>query len=99
MAEERLRKWAVPAAAIEGDTLVIAQTRNEEHASEGQYGQLVTVIHLSDAIAIAKAILASRAQELHDEEAKYEAWLEVQYQRHLDHQALVDSALEHEVAF
>lgn len=78
------------AAAVQGDTFVIAQTRNEEHASEGQFGQLVTVIALSDAIAIAKAVLAAQQQ------AEEDAWIEEQYQRHLDHLALQDDAIEHD---
>lgn len=63
------------AAAIDNGNLVIAATRNDEAASEGNYGQLITVIGLQDAIAIAKAVLASQAQEIADEDAAYEAWL------------------------
>lgn len=78
-------------AAIEGDTLVIANTRNEEHAQEGQYLNLVTVMPLVEAIAMAKAILATQ-QQVEDD-----AWVDEQYQRHLDRQALLDSTLEHDI--
>ena len=83
------------AAAVEGDTLVIAQTRNEEHASEGNYGQLVTVISLADAIAIAKAVLAAQVEE----DAAFDAWIEEQAKRREDYHALVDDALESEIRF
>jgi len=81
------------AAAIDNGQLVIAQTGNEEHAQEGKFGQLVTVINLQDAIAIAKAVLAAQ------EQAEEDAWIDELYQRHLDRQALVDSALEHDIQF
>lgn len=87
------------AAGIENGTLVLGATRNEEAAAEGKFPQLITVMNLTDAIALAKALLASQAQEMVDEDAKYDAWVEAQYQRHLDHQALVDSALEHDIVF
>lgn len=83
-------------AAIEGESLVIANTRNEEHAQEGQFLNLVTVIPLADAIAIAKAVLATQEA---DEDAAYDAWIDAQYIRWLDHQSLVDDALAHDVAF
>lgn len=85
------------AAKVELGTLVLANTRNEEAASEGYFGNLITVIPLQEAIAIAKVVLA--AQEQADEDAAFDAWVELQYQRYLDHQALVDDALCHEVAF
>lgn len=81
------------AATIDGDSLVIAQTRNEEHASEGKYGQLVTVINLADAVEMAKAILAAQ------EEAAMDAHVEEMFQRRQDHAALVDDALESEIRF
>ena len=81
------------AATIEGDTFVIAQTRNEEHASEGKYGQLVTVINLADAVAMAKAILAAQ------EEAALDAHVEEMFQRRQDYAAMVDDALESEIRF
>lgn len=88
------------AAQVEGDTLVIASTRNEENAAEGQYGNLITVIKLADAIAIAKAVLAQQDLETKlEEEAAYEAWLEEEFQRRQDYLALVDSSLEHDVNF
>ena len=80
-------------ASIEGDTLVIANTRNEEHAAEGQYLNLVTVIPLQEAIAIAKAVLALQ------EEAAMDAYIEEMWQRHQDRLALIDSALEHDIVF
>lgn len=86
-------------AQIDGGNLVIGETRNDEHASEGRFDQMLTVIPLADAIAMAKAILASQAEEIAAEDAAYEAWLEEEYQRRQDHAALVDSALEHEVSF
>jgi hypothetical protein len=57
------------------------------------------VIGLKEAIAIAKAVLASQAQELADEDAKYEAWLEQEYSRRQDYLALVDDAIEHDYAW
>jgi hypothetical protein len=85
------------AAKVELGTLVLADTRNEEHASEGHFSNLITVIPLQEAIAIAKVVLATQQQA--DEDAAYDAWIEKEYQRYLDHQALVDDALAHEVAF
>jgi hypothetical protein len=55
------------------------------------------VIPLQEAIAIAKVVLA--CQEQADEDAAYDAWVEKEYQRYLDHQALVDDALVHEISF
>lgn len=78
-------------ASVEGDTLVIANTRNEESASEGNYLNLVTVIPLVEAIAIAKMVLASQQQ------AEDDAWVDEQWQRHLDRQAMEDDHLEHEL--
>lgn len=80
-------------ASIEGDTLILAETRNEEAASEGNYSRLLTVIPLQEAIAMAKAILATQAQ------AQEDAWIDAQYQRHLDRQAMLDSTLEHDIVF
>lgn len=79
------------AATIEGDTLIIANTRNEESASEGNYMNLVTVIPLQEAIKIAKMVLASQQQ------ADDDAWVDEQWQRHLDRQAMEDDHLEHEL--
>lgn len=79
-------------AQLDGGNLVIGETRNEEHANEGKFN-LLTVIPLADAVAMAKAILAAQ------EEAEMDAHIEAMYQRHLDRFALVDSALEHEIAF
>lgn len=84
------------AAKVELGTLVLADTRNEEHASEGRFGNLITVIPLQDAIAIAKAVLAAQQDE---EDAAYDAWVEQEYQRYLDHQVLLDSALCHDISF
>lgn len=78
-------------AAIEGDTLIIAETRNEEAASEGNYSRLLTVMPLVEAIAMAKAILAAQVQVQDD------AWVDEQWQRHLDRQAMLDSTLEHDI--
>lgn len=80
-------------ASIEGDTLVIANTRNEEHAQEGQYLNLVTVIPLQEAIKMAKAILATQRQV--DEDAMIDAM----WERQLDRQAMEDDALSHDVIF
>jgi hypothetical protein len=87
---------AFVAAKVELDTLVLADTRNEEAAADGNYSRLITVIPLQDAIAIAKAVLATQQA---DEDAAYDAWVEMQYQRYLDYRALVDDALAHEVTF
>lgn len=80
-------------AAIEGDTLVIANTRNEEHAQEGQYLNLVTVIPLVEAVKMAKAILAMQ------EATNEDAWIDELYKRHQDRFALEDDALAHDVVF
>lgn len=82
------------AAKVELGTLVLANTRNEEAASEGHFGNLITVIPLQEAIAIAKAVLAKA-----EEEAALDAWIEAEAQRREDYQALVDAALEHEIVF
>lgn len=81
---------------LDGDVVVIGKTRNEEHAAEGRFLNLVTVIPLAEAVAIAKALLATQQA---DEDARYDAWVEAQYQRYLDYEALVDAALEHEISF
>lgn len=81
------------AAQVEGDTLIIAETRNEEAAADGNYGRLLTVIPLVEAIAIAKAVLALQ------EQAEVDAMVDAMYQRHQDRQVLVDSALEHDIVF
>jgi hypothetical protein len=85
------------AAKVEFGTLILADTRNEEHASEGRFGNLITVIPLQEAIAIAKVVLS--AQQQANAEAAYDAWIEQQYEDYLDYQALVDDALAHEISF
>lgn len=85
------------AAKVELGTLVLADTRNEEHASEGRFGNLITVIPLQEAIAIAKVVLA--AQQQAEEDAAFDAWMDRQYQWYLDYQALADDALAHEISF
>lgn len=77
------------AAQVDGDMLVLGETRNEEAAAEGHY-ILRAVIPLRDALALAKALLAK--QQAADEET----WLEEMYQRTLDRQALMDDALANE---
>lgn len=57
------------------------------------------MLPLSEAISMAKAILATQEEQQADEDAAYDAFIEKQYQQYLDHQALVDDALCHEVAF
>lgn len=78
-------------ASVDGQNLVLGETRNEEHAQEGRFPQLLTVIPLQEAIALAKAILAATEQETEDQ------YIERMYQYHLDHYALVDDHLEHEL--
>ena len=85
-------------AAVSGETVVISETRNAEHAAEGHFGTLLTVIPLQEAIKMAKALIASQEEPLTEDE-KFDAWIDAQYQRWLDHKALTDSALEHEVSF
>lgn len=80
-------------AQVEGDTLIIAESRNEEAASEGNYSRLLTVMPLVEAIAMAKAILATQTQ------AQEDAHVDAMWQRHLDRQALLDSTLEHDIVF
>jgi 6,7-dimethyl-8-ribityllumazine synthase len=84
------------AAKVELGTLVLAETRNEDAVADGNFSRLITVIPLQEAIAIAKAVLATQQAE---EDAAYDAWVEQQYQQYLDYQALVDSALCHEISF
>lgn len=88
-------------AQVEGDSVVIGETRNAEHANEGHFDHLLTVIPLQEAIAFAKKLLAEQdaLNAWIDDDAAYAAWLEEQALRHDDYKALVDSALEHEVAF
>jgi 6,7-dimethyl-8-ribityllumazine synthase len=86
-------------ANIANGNLVIGETRNEEHATEGKFPQLLAVIPLAEAIAIAKAVLASQAQEQADEDAAYEAYIEEQWRRHEDRFALMDDALESDIRF
>lgn len=90
---------ATVGAQIDGSNLVIGETRNDEHASEGRFDHMLTVIPLADAIEMAKAILASQAAEIAAEDAAYEAWLEEEYQRRQDHAALVDDSLESDIRF
>ena len=84
------------AAKVELGSLVLADTRNEEAATEGNFSRLITVIPLREAIAIAKVVLATQQAE---EDAAFDAWVEQEYQRYLDYQALVDDALCHEISF
>jgi hypothetical protein len=83
-------------AQLDGGNLIIGETRNEENAQEGRFN-LLTVIPLQEAIAIAKAVLA--AQEQAEEDAAFDAWIEEQAKRREDYLALADSALESEIAF
>lgn len=80
-------------AQIDGETLVLAESRNEDSAAEGNYSRLLTVIPLQEAIVMAKAILAAQQQ------ADEDAMIEAMWQRHLDRQALLDSTLEHDIVF
>lgn len=66
------------AAQVDGESLILGETRNDEAAAEGKY-TLRTVIPLQEAIAIAKAVLA--AQEA---QAEYEFWLEREIDRQYD---------------
>ncbi|MCC6454851.1 MAG: hypothetical protein IT328_07915 [Caldilineaceae bacterium] len=75
------------------DTQVI-EIKSVNH--ENVYQQLRVVLPLAEAISMAKAILATQQA---DEDEAYDAWIEKQYQQYLDHQALADDALCHEVAF
>ena len=75
------------------DTQVI-EIKSVNH--ENVYQQLRVVLPLAEAIAMAKAILATQQAE---EDAAFDAWIDAQYVRWLDHQALVDDALVHEISF
>lgn len=86
-------------AQIDGGNLVIGETRNDEHASEGRYDHMLTVIPLAEAVEMAKAILASQAAAIAADDAAYEAWLEEEYKRRQDHAALVDDTLESDIRF
>lgn len=65
----------------------------ESTNADGYDHKLQVVMPLAAAIEFAKAVLAAQ------EEAAMDAWIEEQYQRHLDHMALVDDALESEIRF
>ena len=65
----------------------------ESTNADGYDHKLQVVMPLAAAIEFAKAVLAAQQQAVED------AWIEEMYQRHLDHQALVDAALEHEIQF
>lgn len=79
-------------ATIEAGNLVLGETRNEESAQEGRFN-LLTVIPLQEAIAMAKALLASQEPVI---DAEYDAFIEAEWERYQDHQALMDDALEHD---
>lgn len=86
------------AAQIDGQTVVLGQTRNEEHASEGRFN-LLTTIPLQEAIAMAKAILALQEQEADEDEARFTEWLNREEARRIDYPAIVDAALTHDIRF
>lgn len=79
-------------ATIDGGNLVLGETRNEEQASEGRFN-LLTVIPLQEAIAMAKALLASQ-----EADAAYDAFIEAEWERRQDYEALVDDAMGREYA-
>ena len=54
---------AYVAATLDGTTVRIAHTRDDEHAAEGRYGNLDAVLTLEQAIAMAKAVLAAAEDE------------------------------------
>lgn len=89
------------AASIDNGQLVIASTGNAEHAAEGRFGQLVTVIKLQDAIAIAKAVLAAQNELVAqmDDDARFELWIQQEATRREDYFALVDDSMERDVRF
>ena len=62
----------------------------ESTNADGYDHKLQVVMPLAAAIEFAKAVLAAQQQ------ADEDAWIEAMYQRHLDHMALVDDALEHD---
>lgn len=64
-------------------TVELEQSRNG-----GESFTCRAIIPLSEAIAFAKAILAAQ------EQAEDDAWIDAQYERHLDRMALEDDALE-----
>lgn len=87
------------AFVVDGGNLILGETRSEEAAQENAYTMRMT-IPLAEAIAAAKALLASQAAaERVEDDARYEAWLEAEYERRQDYLALVDSAVEHDIRF
>lgn len=83
-------QWINGEPVFTGTEIVTIESTNEE----GYAHQLLTAMPLADAVAMAKAILA-QAQPA-DEDAAYDAHIEAMYERHLDHQALVEDAIEHD---
>lgn len=74
------------------DTEVVVM---ESTNADGYDHKLQVVMPLADAIAFAKAVLASQEEE----DAALDAHIEEMYQRRQDYAALVDDALESEISF
>lgn len=80
-------------ATVENGNLVLGETRNEENAQEGHFGTLLTVIPLVEAIAMAKALLASQEPIV---DAAFDAHLEKEWERRQDYLMMEDDAIEHD---
>lgn len=65
----------------------------ESTNADGYDHKLQVVMPLAAAIEFAKACVAAQQQ------ADEDAWIEAMCQRHLDHMALVDDAIEHDYAW
>lgn len=81
--------WVNGEPVFTDSEVVVMESSNEE----GYNHQMQVVMPLAAAIEFAKAILAAQ------EEAEMDAWIDEMYQRHLDHAAMVDDALESEIRF
>jgi hypothetical protein len=81
--------WVNGEPVFSDSEVVVLESTNED----GYDRKLQVVMPLAAAIEFAKAVLAAQQQ------AEEDAWIEQMYQRHLDQQALADSALEHEIHF
>lgn len=82
-------EWVNGEPVFNDNEVVVLESTN----SEGYDRKLQVVMPLAAAIEFAKAVLAAQQQAAED------ALIEAMYQRHLDHEALMDDAIEHDYAW
>lgn len=63
------------AVMLGSDGVALRQTRNDEHAAEGKYVEIVAAIPLREAVAMAKAILAAVNDEA-QRDAELDEWVD-----------------------